>query len=43
MRLIHGNKTEGRTSINLPYSWEHNQFIEALKFIEEGANTHLKS
>ena len=43
MRLIHGNKKEGRTSINLHYAWENNQFIEALKFIEEGANTYLEN
>ena len=43
MRLIHGNKTTGRTSINLPYSWEENQMIEALKFIETGAETYKEN
>ena len=43
MRLIYGTKTTGRKSINLPYLWEENQMIEALKFIEEGANTYLEN
>ena len=36
MRLLYGSKETGRTSINLPFSWQENQWFEALKFIEQG-------
>ena len=28
MRLIVGNKTEGRTSVNLPFSWDESQGLK---------------
>ena len=37
MRLLYGSKETGRTSINLPFSWQENQWLEALKFIQIGA------
>ena len=37
MRLLYGSKETGRTSINLPFSWQENQWFEAFKFIEQGA------
>lgn len=37
MRLLYGSKETGRTSINLPFSWQENQWLEALQFIQIGA------
>ena len=34
MRLLQGNKKEGFKSINLPYKWQEDQWVEALKYIE---------
>ena len=38
IRLLNGSKETGRTSINLPFSWQENQWIEAFKFIKIGAD-----
>ena len=40
MRLIVGNKTTGRTSINLPYLWEEAKWPEAVQFIKHGADIY---
>ena len=40
MRLIVGNKTTGRTSINLPYLWEEAKWPEAIQFIKHGADIY---
>ena len=37
MRLLHGNKKEGFTSINLPFAWQENQWVDAYEFIRIGA------
>ena len=38
MRLLYGSKETGRTSINPPFSWQEDQWLEAFKFIKQGAN-----
>ena len=43
MRLIVGNKAEGRTSINLPYQWEEAQWPEAIQFIKHGADIYKEN
>ena len=43
MRLIVGNKTEGRTSVNLPFSWNESQWPEAMQFIKVGADTYKQN
>ena len=43
MRLIVGNKTKGRTSVNLPYLWEEAQWPEAIQFIKHGADIYNES
>jgi len=43
MRLIVGNKTEGRTSVNLPFSWDESQWPEAMQFIKVGADTYKQN
>ena len=43
MRLLHGNKKEGFTSINLPFAWQKDQWTEAYKFIEFGAEAYKES
>ena len=40
MRLIVGNKTEGRTSVSLPYTWKESQWLEAAQFIKVGADAY---
>ena len=40
MRLIVGNKTTGRISINLPYLWEEAKWPEAIQFIKYGADIY---
>ena len=42
MRLLQGNKKEGFKSINLPYKWQEDQWVEALKYIEEGASIYFQ-
>ena len=43
MRLLHGNKKEGFTSINLPFAWQKDQWTEAYKFIEFGAEAYKEN
>ena len=43
MRLLHGNKKEGFTSINLPFAWDKNQWPDAFDFIRIGADAYLES
>ena len=40
MRLIVGKKTEGRTSVSLPYAWKESQWLEAAQFIKVGADAY---
>ena len=37
MRLLYGSKETGLTSIDLPLSWQENQWFDAFKIIEQGA------
>ena len=41
MRLLYGSKETGRTSINLPFSWQENQWFEAFKFNQGKNNLDL--
>ena len=43
MRLLYGSKETGRTSTNLPFSWQENQWIEAFKFIEIVADVFIEN
>ncbi len=43
MRLIVGNKTEGRTSVNLPFPWDESKWPEAIQFIKVGADTYKQN
>ena len=43
MRLLYGSKETGRTSINLPFSWQENQWFDAFKFIEIGAEVYKEN
>ena len=43
MRLLEGNKKEGFTSINLPFAWQENQWVDAYEFIRIGAEAYLES
>ena len=43
MRLIVGNKTEGRTSVNFPFYWDESQWPEAIQFIKVGADTYKQN
>ena len=43
MRLLVGNKKNGFTSINLPFAWQENQWVDAYDFIRIGAEAYLES
>ena len=43
MRLLHGNKKDGFTSINLPFAWQKDQWPDAFEFIKFGAEAYLES
>ena len=43
MRLLVGIKKEGFTSINLPFAWQENQWVDAYDFIRIGAEVFLES
>jgi len=43
MRLLVGNKKEGFQSINPPFAWQKDQWTEAYKFIEFGAEAYFES
>ena len=40
IRVLHGTKAKGFLSINLPYKWQEDQWVEALKLIETAADTY---
>ena len=42
IRVLYGTKATGFLSINLPYKWQEDQWVEALKLIETAADTYLK-
>ena len=43
MRLLVGNKKEGFNSINLPFAWQKDQWLDAYEFIKFGAEAYLES
>ena len=40
IRVLYGKKASGFLSINLPYKWQEDQWVEALKLIETAADTY---
>ena len=40
IRVLYGTKSTGFLSINLPYKWQEDQWVEALKLIETAADTY---
>ena len=40
IRVLYGTKATGFLSINLPYKWQEDQWVEALKLIETAADTY---
>ena len=43
MRLLVGNKKEGFNSINLPFAWQKDQWLDAYEFIKFGAEAYKEN
>ena len=40
IRVLHGTKATRFLSINLPYKWQEDQWVEALNLIQTAADTY---
>ena len=40
IRVLYGKKASGFLSINLPYKWQEDQWVEALRLIQTAADTY---